>query len=254
MKNIRLSAPDWCFFKLGMNPAEYYRKLKEFGYEGVEMVAPEHQEIAMQTGLKIVNAAGPGMVEGMNKVTNQEKIITEILGLVENAVKYQIPYIIVFSGNADGMSYEEGLDNCCRGFDALLDGLRGSGVQLLFEMLNKDDHPDYQASDEQFGFELVRRLNNPDFKILYDIYHMYKSGCRPLVNLRNKLPYIGHFHVAALEGRRCPGVGQAIDYRKFFTVVDDVEYQGFVGMEFLTDKPYEELAIAEAVVKSPEST
>ncbi len=250
MKNIRLSAPDWCFFKPGMDSSEYYRKLKEFGYEGVEMVAPERQDAAVAAGLKIVNAAGPGMTDGMNKIANQEKLSAGILAAVENAVKYQIPYIIVFSGNADGMSYEEGLENCCKGFSPLLDKLRGSGVKLLFEMLNTADHPDYQAADERFGFELVRRLNSPDFKILYDIYHMVKSGCDPLLNLADKLPHIGHFHVAALEGRKYPAADLAIDYRKFFSAIDDADYCGFVGMEFLTDNSYEELAAAAKLFRS----
>ena len=244
MKNLKLSAPDWCFFTEGADPAAFYRNLKAMGYAGAEMVAPERQRAALDAGLEIVNISGPGMQDGMNKKSNHEKLSAEILKLTADAARNRIPYIIVFSGNADGISYEEGFENCLTVFSDLLKKMRGSGVKLLFEMLNKYDHPGYQADSEQFGFDLAKQLNDPDFKILYDIYHMRKSGCDPMKDLDRKLPYIAHFHVADLDGRTFPRPDGAIDYKAFFNAIPDNAFSGYVGMEFLTEKPEIELDLA----------
>ena len=41
MQKLKLSAPDWCFFRKEFKPEEYYRKLLEIGYSAVEMAPPE---------------------------------------------------------------------------------------------------------------------------------------------------------------------------------------------------------------------
>ncbi len=244
MKPWKLSAPDWCFFKEGTDSASYYRALKNMGYEGAEMVAAERQKDALNAGLEIVNISGPGMTDGFNRKENREKLTSEILSLTDQAIRNRIAFIIVFSGNRCGISDEEGVGNCLEAFGGLLEKMRGSGVGLLFEMLNGEDHKDYQADTEWFGLELARQLNDPAFKILYDIYHMRKSGCDPLKNLEDKLPFIGHFHVAGLEGRGFPEEDGAIDYRSFFRSVPEDKFHGYVGMEFLTEHPEHDLALA----------
>ena len=41
------------------------------------------------------------------------------------------------------------------------------------ELLNsKIDHKDYQCDRVEWGVELCKRINSPNFKLLFDIYHM----------------------------------------------------------------------------------
>lgn len=244
MRTMKLSASDWCFFSEGADPDAYYRKLKAMGYSGVEMVAPERWQAAKNAGLEIVNLSGPGMTDGMNRRENRRKLSDEILRMTEEAAKNGIPWIIVFSGNKGDLSYEEGLQNCLEGYSALLERMKGSGVKLLFEMLNSFDHQDYQADTETFGFELAGKLDSGDFRLLYDIYHMVRGGCDPLRDLERKLPYIAHFHVASLEGRKFPEPDGAIDYRAFFAAVPEEKFNGYVGMEFFPTDSEADLARA----------
>lgn len=47
------------------------------------------------------------------------------------------------------------------------------GVNLNMELLNsKVDHPGYQCDHSAWGLEVCRRVNSPNVKLLYDIYHM----------------------------------------------------------------------------------
>ena len=41
------------------------------------------------------------------------------------------------------------------------------------ELLNsKIDHKDYMCDNHKWGVELCKRIGSPNFKLLYDIYHM----------------------------------------------------------------------------------
>ena len=44
------------------------------------------------------------------------------------------------------------------------------------ELFNsKVDHPDYMCDNTPWGIELCKRIDSPNFKLLYDIYHMQIS-------------------------------------------------------------------------------
>ena len=60
---MRLSAPDWCFVRDGVDPVGYYRALRELGFSAVEMVDPSRWQAARDAGLAILNLSGPGKTE-----------------------------------------------------------------------------------------------------------------------------------------------------------------------------------------------
>ena len=47
---MRLSAPDWCFWRDGNDPVAYYRALRDLGFTGVEMVDPGRWPAARCSG------------------------------------------------------------------------------------------------------------------------------------------------------------------------------------------------------------
>ena len=122
-------------------------------------------------------------------------------------------------------------------------------MKLLFEMLNSFDHKDYLADREAFGFELADALDDPDFLLLYDVYHMAKAGDDPYDSVPRHIDRIGHFHIAALEKRGFPAEGAAIDYRRLLLPVRET-YTGFFGMEFLSGNPAEDAAKAEKLFRN----
>ena len=82
---LRLSAADWCFFRPGMDPATYYRDLRSYGYDAVEMVPDERFAAARDAGLEILNLAGPGMMEGLNRREHHAKLVPEIRAALQQA-------------------------------------------------------------------------------------------------------------------------------------------------------------------------
>lgn len=242
MNTIKFSAPDWCFLGAAELPVdEYYRKLKELGFSAVEMVAPERWDAARNAGLKILNMGGPGMENGLNNPDNHSQLIPAITEAIKEADAQDIEQVIVFSGNRQGIPDETGMDNCYEGIGKILPVAEKHGVTLIFEMLNSFDHADYQADSSAFGFSLAKKFDSPNFKLLYDVYHMQRMGEDVIMDISENIMYIGHMHAAAAPGRNCPGMNDEIDYDKVFKAATAVGYKGFWGMEFLPQNVIKEL-------------
>ena len=106
------------------------------------------------------------------------------------------------------------------------------GFTLLLEPLNTVlDHRGCFLNDSGSGVEIVRRVDSPSVRLLYDIYHMSMMGEDVLKAIETNLEWIGYLHVADLPGRHQPGTGK-IDYRAVNALLSRVKYQGFIGMEF----------------------
>src|SRR4029077_6593261 len=97
-------------------------------------------------------------------------------GLVESiprAAKAGVPNLITFFGNRRGMSDAEGIANCVEGLNRIKKAAEDNGVTICVELLNsRVDHKDYQGDRSAFGIEVIKAVNSPRVKLLYDIYHM----------------------------------------------------------------------------------
>ena len=234
MNAPKVSVANWCFCKEPMDPAAYYRAVVDAGCTAVEMATQEHWPVARQAGLGLLNISGPGAGEGFNHVENHPLLLVEVRKTIELAAKNGVEQVIVFSGNSKGQAPRDGFANCHQAFKGLAEFAREAGTTLLFEMFNTFDHPDYQASQSSYGFELARAIDNPAFKVLYDVYHMYRMGEDVRQDLVANLEWIGHLHVAGGPKRDFPGSAQAIDYPSLVRDVQLAGYNGFWGLEFLS--------------------
>jgi hydroxypyruvate isomerase len=230
---MKLSAPDWCFYKEDMEPAAYYEKLGELGYSGVEMVDPARWPAARAAGLEILNLAAPGIERGLNRRQHHPELVLQIRGLIALAGENDIPHIIVYSGARAGQPDEEGIKICRECIEQLLPDASKAGVTLVFEMLNTCDHPDHQASRSSFGFALADKVSSPRLRILYDIYHMERMGDDGAADIIAHLPLISHLHVAQSPGRDSPGAAGEIRYDDIVPRVVAAGYKGWWGMEFV---------------------
>ena len=88
-------------------------------------------------------------------------------------------------------------------------------------------------------FELLRKLNSPHIKMLYDIYHQNMMGDFSMEEVKENIELIGHFHVADAPGRHEPGTGN-VDYVQILKEIKKLPYEGYIGLEYRATKNDEE--------------
>ena len=138
------------------------------------------------------------------------------------------------------MSDQEGLENCVVGVKRVIKMAEDKNILVCMELLNsKVNHPDYMCDHTKWGVELVKRVDSPKFKLLYDIYHMQIMEGDVIRTIKDNYKYISHFHTGGVPGRNEIDETQELNYPAIMRAIADTGYKGFVAQEFIpkrTDK------------------
>ena len=86
---------------------------------------------------------------------------------------------------------------------------------------------------------VVNEINSPNLKLLYDIYHMQIMSGNIIQTLRENIGSIGHIHCAGVPGRHELYMGE-LNYRNIFKTIDELKYDGYVGLEYFPTLKSEE--------------
>jgi hydroxypyruvate isomerase len=127
---------------------------------------------------------------------------------------------------------DEQLGNAVRHLRAVAPLLEGADTTLVVEPVNPIDHKGCFLTKCEEGFQLIRSVNSPNVKLLYDFYHQQISEGNLIDNARRGFDLIGFFHVGDVPGRHEPGTGE-INYRNVFKFLDDQGYAKHVSLEFM---------------------
>jgi hydroxypyruvate isomerase len=224
----------WCVKDKITDPLDFFRQTREIGYRGIELIPQELWPMAKQAGLEIVSESVGSLTNGLNRRQNHGEIRHQLVAKLELAVTYNIPNLIVFSGNRAGLDDEQGMENTVQGLRALAPLAEKSGVTLVLELLNSIiDHPDYQCDHTSWAHDVVKSVNSSHVKILYDIYHMQVMEGNLINNIQQISPWIGHVHTAGNPGRNDLDDSQEINYPGVMRTLKDIDYTGYIGQEFI---------------------
>lgn len=107
-----------------------------------------------------------------------------------------------------------------------------SQFTLLLEPLNTlVDHPGYYLNSSADGAEIVREISSPNFRLLYDVYHMQIMEGNVIANIEKQIDVIGHFHSAGVPGRH-ELFGSELNYPAILARIEAAGYQGRFGLEY----------------------
>ena len=104
-------------------------------------------------------------------------------------------------------------------------------IDIVIEPINPRDVPGYFLNNFDVAAALVRRLNRPNLKLQFDIYHRQIIHGDVTRGLEAMMPIIGHIQTAAVPERNEPGTGE-LDDARIFALLDRLGYDGFVGCEY----------------------
>ena len=99
------------------------------------------------------------------------------------------------------------------------------------------------CDNSAWGIELCKRLDSPNFKLLYDIYHMQISEGDIIRTITDHHQYFGHYHTAGVPGRNEIDDTQELFYPAIMKAIVESGYEGVVAQEFIpkNENPLESL-------------
>jgi len=231
---IHQSVCQWCYRGLSIDQlAEYAAKI---GLKAVDLLKPDDYEIPRRYGLicSMGYADGGEIGKALNRVENHAAIEQGFRENIPRAEKAGVPNVITFSGNRGGMSDEEGARNTIAGLNRVKKIAEDHGVTICLELLNsKVNHPDYMCDHTAWGVRVVREVNSPNVKLLYDIYHMQIMEGDLIATIRANLQWIAHFHTGGVPGRHELDDTQEVQWDGVMRAIADGGFRGYVAHEFL---------------------
>ena len=242
---LKQSACRWCYNKIPIE--EFAKESARLGLKSIDLAPQNEWPVLKKYGLApTMIGGGTTIPDGFNRKENHAGIEERFRVSVKNAVEIGAPSIIVFSGNRKGMSDEEGLDNCVIGLKKVMPVAEDKGILVCMELLNsKVNHPDYMCDHTKWGVELVKRVGSPQFKLLYDIYHMQIMEGDVIRTMRDNKQYIGHLHTGGNPGRNEIDDTQELNYKAIAKAVVEMGFDGYFAHEFIPKRePLKSLAEA----------
>lgn len=246
--NIKHSVCRWCFDDIPLE--DFAKTCKKLGIEAIDLLKPSEWETVEKHGLNCSMATDEFAVieHGFNDPANHQELQENYKGLIKKAAKHKIKNVICFSGNRRGMDDETGIKNCAEGLRPLLEFAQEHQVTLVMELLNsKVNHPDYMCDHTQWGVALAEELDHPNFKLLYDIYHMQVMEGDVIATIRKNHKHINHYHTAGVPGRNEINDTQELYYPAIVKAIAETGFDGYLAQEFIPTYEDKISALREAI-------
>jgi hydroxypyruvate isomerase len=98
---------------------------------------------------------------------------------------------------------------------------------------SKVDHKDYQADHTAWGVQVIKGVDSPRVRLLYDIYHMQIMEGDVIATIKANHPFISHYHTGGVPGRNEIDDTQELNYRRVAQVIADTGFTGYFAHEFV---------------------
>lgn len=238
--NIRHAVCRWCYNDIPLE--QFCAAARDMGISAIDLVGPKDWPVLKKYGLdsSMCNGAEINLVDGWNDTAFHEKLIRNYSEMIPKVAEAGYKNLICFSGNRRGKDDETGWKNCTDGLKQVTGIAEKHGVTLVMELLNsKVNHKDYQCDKTSWGVELAKRIGSPNFKLLYDIYHMQIDEGDVISTIRKSHEYIAHYHTGGVPGRHEIDETQELYYPAIMKAIVDTGFKGYVAQEFIpswTDK------------------
>lgn len=240
---MRICVPIPCFFG-GLPFDEAIKKVGALGFDAAETYRWDTIDVE-----KTVNACKKSGVELLSMcttvfdMTSPDKRAAWLDGLKEScdaANKLGVKRLITQVGADTGEAREKQHESIVAALTAAKGILDTFGVTVMIEPLNTYvDHPGYYLTSSREAFDIIREVDHPFVKVVYDIYHQQIMEGNIIPSVTNNLDCIAHLHAAGHPGRNELQYGEN-DYRVIMAAIDKAGYKGAMGLEYRPTMPPEE--------------
>ena len=198
---IKQSAAFWCWRAKKVSLEQLIKAATRFGMPAIDILNEKQWQPALDAGIvPSVGYVGMGSIpDGLNEKKNHAGMIKKFEEIAPKAKKAGVPNIVCFFGNRRGMADEEGIANSVACLEKCKPIAEEVGVTLVVENLNLINHKDYIGAYTPYCFKILKAVNSPRVKLLYDIYHAQMMEGNIIATIKKNHELIGHYHTGPVE-------------------------------------------------------
>ena len=232
---MRLCVAIPCFFG-GKDFCEAIRTVKSLGYDAIETY--NWKALDLDAVRKTLDETG---VELLSICTTEFNLTDPafrdkwVAGIRESCIaakKLGAKRLITQVGMDTGKPREEQHASIIAGLRAGAPILEKYGITCMIEPLNTlVNHKGYYLWSAVEAFDIVKEVNSPCVKVIFDIYHQQVMEGNIIPNIVGNLDLIAHLHGAGHPGRNELQLGEN-NYNVIISAVDKAGYTGALGLEY----------------------
>lgn len=216
-------------------------QVAEAGYHAVELVgeyngwsSSDFSRVRQQfQKLNMVVDACSGIDASLCDASQRDLLLQQIRAKLPVLAELECSRLILLTGNVvSGLTREQMHANCVDALKRAADVCAPQKVEILLENIDPEENPKYFLTSVAEGFQVVREVNQPNVRFLYDFFHEQLSEGNLIAKLQPNLDLIGLVHIADVPGRHAPGTGE-INYANIFRKLGQLRYSRYIAMEFL---------------------
>lgn len=227
-----------------LTPEQQLEKYAEWGFSAfeynglpsrtnaqIESLRKKRDEVKLAMGVFVVNSGGWKESALVDKIYH-EKFLRDVKRAKEIHSIMEIETATITTGLAvPNLSFDEQTKNCIEGMKRAADIVAGTKMVLVLEPLNiRVDHMGYFCVNSDHGAHMIREVNSPNVKLLFDMYHQQISEGDLIHHINDNWDAIGYFQVGDVPGRKEPETGE-VNWRNVFKAIHAKGYKGILGME-----------------------
>lgn len=248
---LKQSVSYWCYQRAFKLP-EFAKIVADMGLPAIDLLTEEQWPVVKAQGLVCsmgYPAEGAQIPKGLNDKANHEIILRGLTRSLPVAGRMGVPNLIAFFGNRGAIGDAEAFDNCVAALNRIKKVAEDNNVTVCVELLNsKVDHKDYHGDHAPFGVKVIKAVDSPRVKLLYDIYHMQIMDGDIIRTIRENHQYIAHYHTGGVPGRHELDDTQELNWATVCRAIADTGFTGYVAHEFVpTRDPLKSLGEAVAL-------
>jgi D-psicose/D-tagatose/L-ribulose 3-epimerase len=202
-----------------------------------------------QVGLPVpaTNLFLPAALKVTGPAIDRDQQIAHVRKAFDRLAKLGTQIVVFGSGGArqvpDGFAKDEAFQQLVDFGRRIAPEARARGITVAIEPLRHQETNIINSAAE--GLRLVEAINDPNFQLMVDFYHLASEQEDPAI-IQRASAHIRHLHMANPTGRVFPRKWDEYDYAPFFAALQKIGYDRRISVEastqdFSTDAP---LAIA----------
>ena len=249
---IKQSIMGWTFNP--MPTPELAKLAKEVGLVAMEGISREHYPLVRKLGMDVSLVGSHGFKKGTVDPANHAECIKKLTEAIELCADAGYKRVITFTGmKVKGIDADEAEENCIACWKKVLPLAEKKKITLCLEHLNSRDdthpmkgHPGYFGDDVDHCVKMIKKIDSPNFKLLFDVYHVQIMNGDVIRRIRQYKDLIGHYHTAGNPGRAELDDTQEINYPAVMRAIVESGYDGYVAQEFIPTWKDKSLALRHA--------